>query len=69
MDKSFPESKIMRILDKHKIAWSWMGDVVFVGKDRAYKIIPIKKELLAVKDVKQGYDGEGNYIAFAKNRG
>ena len=62
------EGKIIDILDKHGIAWSGMGDVIFVGKDRVHKIKKIRKELLKVKNVKQGYTDEGDYIAFDKDK-
>jgi len=60
------EERIMNILDKHDIEWSWFSDCVFVGKDRVPKVMDIKDELLKVKTCKQGFDDQGNYIAFAK---
>lgn len=63
------EAKIMGILDKYDIAWSWMGDCVFVGKDRVHKLtMDCCDELLKVTTCRQGYDKEGNYIAFRKGR-
>lgn len=57
---------VVDVLDKHDIAWSYMGEVIFVGKDRTNKIREIVPELSKIKGVKQGYDKEGNYIAFDK---
>lgn len=62
------ETKIMDILDKHNISWSWMGGCVFVGNDRYSKIIEIADELLNVKTCKQGFDNDNNFIAFARDK-
>jgi len=62
------ELKIVDILDKHGISWSWFGDCIFVGVDRVDKIKMIAKELIKVKSIKQGFDKEGNYIAFDKRK-
>ena len=60
------ELKIIDILDKHNIAWSWFGNCVFVGNDRLNKIKEITNELLKVKSCKQGFDKDNNYMAYGK---
>ena len=62
------ELKIVDILDKHGISWSWFGNCVFVGKERTDKIKKIAKELIKIKSIRQGFDKEGNYIAFDKRK-
>jgi len=59
---------VVDVLDKHNIAWSYMAGTIFVGKARTNKIREITPKLLKIKGVEQGYDKEGNYIAFDKKK-
>ena len=59
--------RVVDILDEHDIAWSAMGECIFVSNDdRIKKIKSIASELLKVKSCKQGFDADGNYLAFER---
>ena len=66
----FQEGKILDVLNKHEIRWSWFDGIVFVNKTSVSKITKdVRNELLKVKGIQQGFDKEGHYIAFGEKVG